>query len=296
MITPRALLREKVFLIDEKFKIPSGMPESLSALYHENTKMYPSDVRPWLVPLTPPGLSAMSLKTFFQRSAQSFKAYDGYPAIRLIEKGTDADLKPASLWDVIVRRRSERRYSSTPIEAQALSKILGYSYGQTGGFEADGNQLSLRAAPSAGALYPLDIYPLVSNVSGIENGLYHYNVRDHSLECLRPGDFLQEVYPLVQPSNNEWLAMAGAILFITATFKRNQLKYGERGYRGILLDAGHVSQNILLSSVALGCGACVVVACLDDPINDFLQIDGVEESVLIAVSIGSTDMETDHAE
>ena len=97
MITPRALLREKVFLIDEKFKIPSGMPESLSALYHENTKMYPSDVRPWLVPLTPPGLSAMSLKTFFQRSAQSFKAYDGYPAIRLIEKGTDADLKPASL-------------------------------------------------------------------------------------------------------------------------------------------------------------------------------------------------------
>lgn len=197
---------------------------------------------------------------------------------------------------MIVRRRSERRYSSTPIEAQALSKILGYSYGQTGGFEADGNQLSLRAAPSAGALYPLDIYPLVSNVSGIENGLYHYNVRDHSLECLRPGDFLQEVYPLVQPSNNEWLAMAGAILFITATFKRNQLKYGERGYRGILLDAGHVSQNILLSSVALGCGACVVVACLDDPINDFLQIDGVEESVLMAVSIGSTDMETDHAE
>ena len=86
--------------------------------------------------------------------------------------------------------------------------------------------------------------------------------------------------------------MAGAILFITATFKRNQLKYGERGYRGILLDAGHVSQNILLSSVALGCGACVVVACLDD----FLQIDGVEESVLMAVSIGSTDMETDHAE
>lgn len=85
-------------------------------------------------------------------------------------------------------------------------------------------------------------------------------------------------------------------LFITATFKRNQLKYGERGYRGILLDAGHVSQNILLSSVALGCGACVVVACLDDPINDFLQIDGVEESVLMAVSIGSTDMETDHAE
>jgi SagB-type dehydrogenase family enzyme len=91
----------------------------------------------------------------------------------------------------------------------------------------------------------------------------------------------------VQPENNAWLKMAGIILFITATFKRNQLKYGERGYRGVLLDAGHLSQNILLTSRAMGYGACAVMACLDDPVNDFLGVDGVEESVLLAVAIGS---------
>ncbi len=295
MITLKELQKPRVFHIDEKIKVSSSLPDNLSEIYHENTKMHPSDVRPWLVPLLPTGLTAMSVKAFFQRSANSYKRYDGYPTIKLSPQKRGQDSQ--SLWDVISRRRCERNYSQTPIAKESLSRILHHGYGQTGHFQANGNDVYLRAAPSAGALYPLDIYPLIHNVSGIENGLYHYDVQDHTLESLRPGDFLPKMYPLIQPSNNEWLTSAGAVLFVTATFKRNQLKYGDRGYRGVLLDAGHVSQNILLSCTALGYSACIIVACLDDQVNDFLQIDGIEESVLFAISIGSPATENkDHAE
>lgn len=285
MFNAKELIRSKTFLVDGRFKVSACQPDTLSELYHENTKMYSSDVRPWLIPQVPAGLSAMSVKTFFQRSAKSYKRYDGCPATSF--KSPEGDAAPGSLWDTIAKRRSLRDYSEVPISGADLGKILAYSYGVTHRVELDGNQVHMRAAPSAGALYPLDIYPLVNNVDGLEKGLHHYNVEDHSLEMLRAGDFLKDVYPLVQPGNNAWLSKAGAILFISATFKRNQLKYGDRGYRGVLLDAGHVSQNILLCCTALGYSACVIVACLDDQVNDFLQIDGVEESILYSISIGS---------
>lgn len=285
MINFKELIRSKTFLVDGGFKVSAYLPDSLSELYHENTKMHPSDTRPWLVPQTPAGLAAMSLKTFFQRSANSGKRYDGCPAVRL--EHPEQKTAPGSLWDALAKRRSQRNYSDIPISGADLGKILSYSYGITRRINLGGNQVGMRAAPSAGALYPLDVYPLVNNVNGFDKGLHHYNVEDHSLELLRAGDFLGEVYPLVQPDNNSWLAKAGAVLFVTATFKRNQLKYGDRGYRGVLLDAGHVSQNILLCCSALGYGACVIVACLDDQINDFLQVDGVEESILFSISIGS---------
>lgn len=295
MLTLKELFTPSVFHLDGRFKVSSSLPNSLSEMYHENTKMHPSDVRPWLLPILPTGLTAMSGKTFFERSANSYKKYDGYPTVQLAQYIQDET--PNSLWGAISHRRSRRQYSDAPIHGEALSTILHYGYGETGNFQGGGNHVRLRAVPSAGALYPLDIYPLVNNVSGMANGLYHYNVQDHSLECLRSGDYLHDVHTMVQPSNNEWLTSAGTILFVTATFKRNQLKYGDRGYRGILLDAGHLSQNILLSSTALGYSACTIVACLDDPVNDFLGIDGVEESILFAISIGSPEAEkTGHEE
>ncbi|MCT4626398.1 SagB/ThcOx family dehydrogenase [Halodesulfovibrio sp.] len=289
MITLKELYRPKTFYLDGNIKLSSSAPDYLSELYHENTKMHANDVRPWLAPLLPTGLTAMSVKTFFQRSVASFKKYDGYPALEL--PPIEAKHEAGSLWDVIQRRRCQRDYSDTPIDGNALAQMLQFGYGPTGTFTGNGNEVSLRAAPSAGALYPLEIYPLINNVAGIENGLYHYNVPDNSIECLRSGTLLPEMYSLIQPNNNEWLATAGAVFFVTAAFKRNQIKYGDRGYRGVLLDAGHVSQNILLAATALNYSACIIVACLDDPMNDFLQIDGVEESILFAISLGSPDME-----
>lgn len=287
MITLKELYRPKTFHLDGNIKISSTAPDYLSELYHENTKMHANDIRPWLAPLLPTGLTAMSVKTFFERSVASYKKYDGYPSVKLETINTNHTA--GSLWDTIERRRCKRNYSDTPIEKEALAQLLHFGYGQTGTFHANGNDVSLRAAPSAGALYPLEIYPLINNVAGVENGLYHYNVEDHSLECLRNGTFLPEMYSLIQPNNNEWLTTAGAVFFVTAAFKRNQIKYGDRGYRGVLLDAGHVSQNILLTATALDYNACIIVACLDDPMNDFLQIDGVEESILFAISLGSPD-------
>ena len=169
---------------------------------------------------------------------------------------------------------------------QDISRLLFYAYGETGSLDAGPYIVRLRTAPSTGTLYPLDIYALACTVDGLASGLYHYNVRDHSLEELKQGDFLQSIIPLVQINNNAWLEQAGLILFVTATFRRTQMKDGERGYRGILLDAGHLAQNIQLAATGLGLGACVLMGCMDDPVNDFLGVDGVEESVLYAISIG----------
>jgi SagB-type dehydrogenase family enzyme len=107
------------------------------------------------------------------------------------------------------------------------------------------------------------------------------------LELLNSGSYLADVYQYIQPENNEWILTAACILFVTATFGRNQIKYGERGYRGVLFDAGHLAQNLQLSAEYLRHGACLSMACLDDEMNDFLRIDGIEESILYSVIIGT---------
>lgn len=188
--------------------------------------------------------------------------------------------------EAIQRRRSIREYLDKPIPLEDLSRLLFHANGITGTREAYGlRDYPLRAAPSAGALSPIELYPAVNAVEGLRPGLYHYHPGRHSLQPLKLGDFRKSVAELCL--GQDFLAKAAVVVFLSAVYERTRWKYGERAYRYVHLDAGHVSQNMLLEAVSLGLGACCVGAFFDDDLNGFLGLDGRREFVLLAVAVGA---------
>jgi SagB-type dehydrogenase family enzyme len=189
------------------------------------------------------------------------------------------------LMKLLQARDSCRDYSRRPMPAQVLSNILACGYGITRTAQLDRlGQIYFRTTPSAGGLFPLEIYALVRWVEGTVDGLYHYNVRRHRLEFLRAGSWFAELdhallmTPLVQGAN--------LILFVSAVFARSQKKYGPRGYRYILLEAGHLAQNICLSAVEQGLGSLCMGGYLDGRLNRFLGLDGITEAVVYSIAAG----------
>lgn len=169
-----------------------------------------------------------------------FKTYPRLPKIDL-KVGPPA---PADFFHLVSKRESRRDFTRKPLTKAELSSLLQYSCGQTGTLE---NERKRRAQPSGGANFPIEIYPIVFR-SGVDlkAGLYHYNVREHALDVLWDREFTDAdigglfTYP--------WVKDASLAIVMTAVFWRNQQKYGERGYRFILLEAGHIGQNTTTST------------------------------------------------
>ena len=182
------------------------------------------------------------------------------------------------LWEVIAQRRSQRDYASQPVTLDELSQMLWASQGITG------NGHELRAAPSAGALYPIETYLVVNRVDGVEPGVYHYDIRRHRIERLRAGDFGPAAAQAAL--GQDMVADAGVVFVWTAVTARNKSKYAERGYRYMYLDAGHIGAHVSLAAQALGLGSCAVGALFDDELNDLLGVDGVAETVVYMTAVG----------
>jgi len=183
-----------------------------------------------------------------------------------------------SLEEAIEARRSRREYTSAPLLLEELSRLLHAAQGITD--PARG----FRAAPSAGALYPIETYAVVHNAVGLEPGLYHYVVADHALERLRAGDLRAAM--AVAGIGQELLARAQVCFVLASVFQRTRWKYRERAYRYVLLEAGHIGQNLYLAATSMGLGACAVGAFLDDHLNDMLELDGREEAVVYVIAVG----------
>ncbi len=184
-----------------------------------------------------------------------------------------------SLAEAIEQRRSQRSYSEQPLSPEALSFLLHAAQGITE------SRWGFRAAPSAGALYPLEVYVVIHSASGFAPGLYHYDAYTHALEQLRSANLRLAL--LYAGLGQEFLARAGACFVLTAIFQRTRWRYRERTYRYVLLEAGHVGQNLYLAAAALGLGACAVGAFLDDEINRLLNVDGDEEAALYLIAVGA---------
>ncbi len=185
-----------------------------------------------------------------------------------------------SLWEAMKLRRSVRHYRKSELDQAELSQLLWAAQGMT----AKISGYALRTAPSAGALYPVETYVSVQNVKGIERGIYHYAVREHELELVQKGDFREALAEAAL--DQDFLAEAAAVFAWTAVFARSRWKYGERAFRYVYLDAGHIAQNVALAAVALGLGSCQVAALYDDEVNAVLGVDGKEESILYLTSVG----------
>ena len=196
-----------------------------------------------------------------------------------------ADLPPADLsaraplWPSIAQRRSVRDYAPKPLTLHELSQLLWASQGVT----APG-EYALRAAPSAGALYPIETYLVVNNVAGLEPGVYHYRVPDHKLELLQRAACGRD---LAEAALGQEMCASAAVVFVwTAIIQRSRWKYGQRAYRYIYLDAGHIAAHVSLAAVALGLGSCQIAAFFDDEVNAVVQVDGESEFAVYMTSVG----------
>ena len=183
--------------------------------------------------------------------------------------------------EAIRERRSIRDYSDKPITLAQLSQLAFAAQGMTG--RSFGQ--ALRSSPSAGALYPIELYVVANRVDGLPRGIYHYAVRDHALELVKAGDFRFEI---VAAGLMQGMLGDSAVTFIlTAIFDRSRHKYGERGYRYAYIEAGHVSQNIFLQAHSLGLGSVCVGAFLDDHLNRLIGVDGRKEAAIYLHAVGN---------
>jgi len=191
-----------------------------------------------------------------------------------------AELPRTPLDEVVASRRSERRFRKLPMSLEELSALLQTGYGVTGRGPGD---VPLRSVPSGGALYPLDAYVATPAVAGLEGRLHHFDPLRTCLEVLGP-----VTRPQLEPLTPypELVAEASAVVFLTATFWRSRFKYGQRGYRFALLEAGHVAQNMLLAATALGLASVPLGGFFDRQVNGLLGVDGLHEAALYLIPIG----------
>jgi len=240
--------------------------------FHEASRFYPDVVDTSVL-----GGALLARSPELQASAtRAVRRRNGLPAVRLPEAApTDARLDA-----LVAARRSTRGYAETPLPLAQLSTLLRASYGVTG---ALGPQ-PLRAVPSAGALYPLELYVAAQRVEALEPALYHFDPLRVVLERIGPlaGDELASLTPY-----DELLVPSAAVAMISAVFWRSRFKYGPRAYRFALLEAGHVAQSFLLAATALDLAACPVGGFFDRRVDAFLGIDGLYEASLYLLPVGA---------
>lgn len=243
---------------------------SISEIYHENTKD-----RKRVVPVT----------AFVpQANGPWYRAFKKYPHRPKVCLEVPRPSGSAGLEETLEKRRTLREFSGEPLALDELGRLLYFSNGVTGKLELDGGVLLLRASPSAGALYSIELYPVVFSVDGLQEGAYHYEVESNALEMIRPGQFREDLFDVTH--RQEMVQKSAAAIVMTALFGRTKAKYGERGYRYVLLDAGHLAENLYLESTALGLGCATVGGFIDDDANRLIGVDGVQESVVYMAVIG----------
>jgi SagB-type dehydrogenase family enzyme len=189
------------------------------------------------------------------------------------------------LLELIASRQSCREFSAEPIALGELASVLEAGYGLTGLRRwPNGHRTFRRAVPSAGGLYPLEVYVVCNRVESLLPGIYHFNVRAHALEPMQDCFTMAELPPDLM--HQSFLEPASALCVLTAVLPRTLRKYGARGYRYVLIEAGHVAQNICLSAVELGLSALCVGGFTDHRLNRRLAADGSSEAALYAVAVG----------
>jgi SagB-type dehydrogenase family enzyme len=264
--TPQTLLFGTVVYGDEP--VPTDDP---AEVFHEASRFYPN-----VVDTSALGGALLARSTELQASAsRAVRRRTGLPTVPL----PDADPACESLDALVATRRSTRGFARAPLRLAQLSTLLRASYGVTG---ALGPQ-PLRAAPSGGALYPLELYVAAQHVDALEPALFHFDPLRAALERIRPlgRDELAGLTPY-----DELLVPSSAVAMISAVFWRSRFKYGLRAYRFALLEAGHLAQNFLLAATGLGLAACPVGGFYDRRVDAFLGIDGLYEASLYLLPVG----------
>lgn len=246
-------------------------------LYHEASTFYPTQLSRQLA-------GVHLLKDNRELQYTSTRSIKRYPHVEAIELPPSRSLQ-TPLEDLIARRRTRYDAVAAAMPFDVLATMLRASYGITGRQAiAEGVEQTYRAVPSAGALYPLEVYVVALNVDGLDAGIYHYDPLRDVLEVLRRGDVrteLAHVMPMERLA-----AKAGCALAITGMLWRSRFKYGQRAYRFTLFEAGHLAQNLLLASEALEVSAVPIGGFYDRRLAALLDVDGLNEVPLYLFPAG----------
>lgn len=195
--------------------------------------------------------------------------------VRLPEFKPDGKM---SLERAMLLRRSVRDYLDEPLSLSDVAQILWAAQGIT-------SPRGFRTAPSAGALYPLEIALVSGRVGGLPPGVYKYKPSTHELIKLFEGDRRAELASAAL--GQSWVKDAPASIVISAVYARTTGRYRERGIRYVHMEAGHAAQNVCLQAVGLGLGTVVVGAFADGDVKRLLQMPEAEEPLAI-IPIGRT--------
>ena len=183
-------------------------------------------------------------------------------------------------------RRTWRRFGETPLSPEQLSDLLGMTFGIQSWMELDGERVPLRTAPSGGARHSLEAYVLALDVEGFDAGVYHYCPGSHTLALLDgtvDRDTVASFFP-----HESGFDRAAAVIFMTSVFGRVQRKYDQaRAYRVVLLEAGHFCQSFCLLATHAGLAPFCTAAFSDHAVEQLLGVDGVSESVVYAMGVGT---------
>ncbi len=181
-----------------------------------------------------------------------------------------------SLQSCIRQRRSVRNFGDRTLTTDDLSRLLWAAQGITG---AEGR----RTAPSAGALYPLELYAAIGRVTGVAPGVYRYLPISNEMALIAPGFHREKLVEAAR--GQDWITAAAAVVGIAAVFARTTVKYGARGRGYVYMEAGHAAQNLMLQAVELGLGTTMVGAFDDTAVARVLQLSA-DETLLCLLPVG----------
>ncbi|MCK4592270.1 SagB/ThcOx family dehydrogenase [Candidatus Parcubacteria bacterium] len=177
-----------------------------------------------------------------------------------------------SVEEALLARRSVRDYKSESLTLEEVSQILWAAQGIT-------DKKGSRTAPSAGALYPLEVYAVVGNVDDFSEGVYKYKPQCHELVKVAEGDKRMELYNAAL--NQSAVKNAAVAVVFSAVYERTTEKYGERGERYVHLETGHAAQNVYLQAAVLDLGTVVIGAFDDSEVKKIMNMQDDEQPLYI---------------
>lgn len=175
-----------------------------------------------------------------------------------------------SLEHCLLKRRSIRSFINAALSLADISQLLWAAQGITG-------DDYYRTAPSAGALYPLEVYLVASNVDGLAPGVYHYSPDRHEVVALKTGDFRRELAKAAL--GQDCVENSAATILFAAVYARTSGRYGQRATRYVYMEAGHAAQNVCLQATALGLGTVTVGAFEDDEVKHLLALPDSHDAI-----------------
>lgn len=208
--------------------------------------------------------------------------FNASKAVIDLPKPEELKIKNYDFLQAVVERKSMRKYTDETLTLDELTYLLWTTQGVK---QVTNRPATLRTVPSAGSRHCFETYLLINRVEGLEPGLYRYKAIEHKLIVLdtNPGwaEKLTDAC-LKQP----FVGTSAVTFFWAADAYRMQWRYGERGFRYMHLDAGHVCQNLYLAAEVLDCGVCAIAAFFDDEVNKLLGLDGEDNFVVYVATVG----------